>query len=120
MGNLQMRPPPEPQTIDQIPHSSFFPRKPVAWDVCNRLLLVNGLHLNPWASFPKNTLYPGKIKCTPTEPHAKPFNSETRQAKASMSMDRERVRVIALRWRRDEKRVWGKFKDLEKGDWLAC
>ena len=41
------------------------------------------------ASFPQNTLHPGKIKRTLKEPQAKPFNWETSQAKASVSVDRE-------------------------------
>lgn len=100
-----MRPPSEPQTIDQIPrHTVFlFPRKPVAWAVCNHcLLFLNDLYLNQWASFPKNILRPGKIKCTPMESHAKPLYSETTQATASLSVNRE-GEPPALCCRRDER-----------------
>lgn len=100
-----MRPPSEPQTIDQIPrHTVFlFPRKPVARAVCNHcLLFLNDLYLNQWASFPKNILRPGKIKCTPMESHAKPLYSQTTQATASLSVNRE-GEPPALCCRRDER-----------------
>ena len=57
--------------------------------------LTQSSHVFEWsapqsqASFPPNALHSGKIKHTLKEPQAKPFNWETSQAKASVSVDRE-------------------------------
>lgn len=68
MGEAWRGPLTEPQTTGPTP-SFPVPRKPVA-------RAEHGPHHKHGASWPPNSLRPGKMGCTPAEPHVKPLNSD--------------------------------------------